>query len=83
MYLNLTIKDVVCYRSKTSYDAEVQISYFPDNRAGEVKTQRLIQKNLPTHEAALKVAEDYIKQLTENLNLTLAFKISSLKVAQE
>ena len=83
MYLEMTIKDVVCYRSKTSYDAEVMISYFDEEKLGEVKTQRLIQANLPTYEEAEKVAVEYVRNLTHGLNCNLALQIQSLKRAQE
>lgn len=79
MYLNMVIKPVVCYRSKTSYDAEISINYFEEPTIGTIKAQFVIQPNLSTHEQAEKVSVDFVNSLVRELNLTLAFKIQGLK----
>jgi hypothetical protein len=77
MYLNSTIKDVICYRSKNHYDAEIMIS------TENFKTQRVIKSNCATYEEAEKVSSDYCLVLQIKMDEFLKLSIKDLQHAKE
>lgn len=93
MYLTTTINDVVCYRSATSYDAEILIrvenNNYDDKGNYDSKTppilitQRVLATNLPTRAEAEKIASDKAIELQKHIAACLLVEVKNFKVAKE